>query len=54
MNPNQAATKIQKAWFDYQSWRVAQSAEYERDGYSPEPNYCYEPDYSTCYEGVDY
>jgi hypothetical protein len=47
MNTNEAAIKIQKAWFAYRSWCVAQDVEYERDGYSPQPNYYYEPDYSN-------
>jgi hypothetical protein len=28
MNPDQAAQIIQKAWFEYKSWCVAQNAEY--------------------------
>jgi hypothetical protein len=28
MTPDQAAQIIQKAWFEYKSWCVAQSAEY--------------------------
>ena len=54
MNDITAAIVIQKAWLKWKSWQAAQEVEYERDGYSPEPNYCYEPEYSTCYEGVDY
>jgi len=48
MTPDQAAQIIQKAWFEYKSWKVAQSAEYRDTPIPWTPNEYYFDEETEC------
>jgi len=48
MTPNQAAQVIQKAWFEWKSWQIAQSAEYRDTPIPWTPTLYYFDEESEC------